>query len=211
MKFKFSKKIVTLFIIVLSAAVILGLKAARQDPAKSKEARTGLLAKVKGPDDAPIRIIEYVDFQCGSCAQAAEYLKDLMAKRPEQIRLEARYYPLRTHRHGFVSALYAECAARQGEFWPFYEELFKRQQHWGVLVDPRPVFEQTAKDVHLDVGQMKVCVEDEQIKEYINKSKEEGRVLRVQSTPTFFINERMIVGKFQLESELNRLLNEESH
>ena len=207
-KRKPSKKIFAVILLVVCVAVIFGLKLWRQQSLKSHEFRTGALAKVKGPEDAPIRLIEFFDFQCPSCAKGAVYLKEFIKKYPEKIRLEARYYPLANHQHGFTSALYAECAARQGLFWPFYDYLFNTQMQWSSLHDARPFFERIAKGLDLDMKKFDACLENKEVKQLIERSKEEGKMLGIESTPSFFINEKLFVGTHQLEEELNKLLGE---
>lgn len=70
------------------------------------------MVRIKGEANAPIKITEFTDFQCPSCAQGSKYLKKFMEGHPKAVHLEMKYYPLNMHRHAFMSARYAECAGK---------------------------------------------------------------------------------------------------
>lgn len=169
------------------------------------------LAKVKGKKDAPIQIVEFIDLQCPACAKGAQHLKKIIKQYPGKIRLELKYYPLSIHQHAFLSAHYAECAARQGQFWPFHDYLIDKQEYWAKLSDAKPTFELFAEWSQLDPRELKNCLEDKSVEGFILKDKSEGKMLGVKSTPTYFVNDKMFVGFEQLEAELKRLLNENNH
>ena len=202
---KVSKITVSVTIIAVCVIVISSINLVkamqRPDPAKSA------LARIKGNPAAPIHIVEFVDFQCGYCAQGAKDLREILKQHPNDIRLELRYFPLTSHVHGFTSARYAECAAQQEKFWPFEERLFENQQKWSGLVNPAPVFESLAKESNLDVPRLKACLQDKTIDEIIKTSRDEGSALGVKSTPTYFVNGKIAVGTNLLNQELAVFFN----
>ena len=110
------------------------------------------------------------------------------------------------HKHAMVSAQYAECAARQDKFWPFVEKVFDTQDNWKGLNDASVAFNVIAQDLSLDKSKLESCLKDQSVQEYILKNKQEGEKLGVQSTPTYFINNKMIVGTKNLEMELNQFI-----
>ncbi|MDO8580531.1 MAG: thioredoxin domain-containing protein, partial [Candidatus Omnitrophota bacterium] len=123
------------------------------------------------------------------------------------IYLELKYFPLENmHPHAKLSAQYAECAARQGKFWPFHDLVIERQPQWKRLIDAKPAFEIMAVEADLDLYKLKFCLEDEKITAFIDQDKEEGRQKGVRSTPTYFINGKMVVGATALEEELTLLV-----
>ena len=167
--------------------------------------------KIKGKDNAPIKVKEFIDFQCPACAYGAAYLKEMIDKYPSLIQFELKHYPLAMHAHGFTTSRYAECAAEQGKFWPFQDMLLARQSNWKRLADADPAFRQIAEEVHLDLHALQACLQDEAIDRAIEKDKEEGRRLGIRSTPTYFVNGKMLVGKKALEEELLLLLKEHGY
>ncbi len=165
-------------------------------------------SRVKGNPNAPIKIVEFIDFQCPACATGAKMIKEKMEIYPDQIFLEMKYYPLAMHQHAFTSSYYAECALRQGKFWEFQDLLIGRQIMWSNLPEVKTVFDDMAKEVGLKQDKLEACLQDEKIKETVMKTREEGDLLGVKSTPSYFVNDKLIVGSNNLKSELKSLLKE---
>ena len=162
-----------------------------------------ILPRAKGNPQAPLKIVEYMDFQCPACARGAFFLDDLLKNKPDEVYLEVKYFPLEgTHRHAVRSARYAECAAQQGKFWPVADLLFKRQSEWKDLINADPVFEEISRSAQLDLNKLDVCLANEATTEAIVKDKQEGQSRGIRSTPTYFVNEKMVVGSTSLEEEL---------
>lgn len=206
---KISKELATALIIVICVAVVYTTKSLVFRTNEHGPVET--IGKIKGSDDAPIKVTEFIDFQCPACAHGAAYLKEMVEKYPEAIRVELKHYPLQMHRHGYLSSRYAECAASQGRFWPFQDILLARQDSWQRLIDARPVFERIADESRLDRKKLKACLKDDRVDEIINKNKEEGRALGIRSTPTYFVNGEMFVGKKSLEEQVSKLLEEHGY
>jgi len=206
---KISKNFAAVLIIIICIVVVYTTKFLMQRSRKDGEA--GTVAKIKGTNSAPIRVTEFIDFQCSACAYGAAYLKKMIEKYPMAIRLELKHYPLQMHRHGYSSSRYAECAARQGKFWPFQDLLLARRSNWQRLVDVDPDFEHIDEDSHLDNREFSTCLQDNTIDEDIEKDKDEGNALGVRSTPTYLVNEKMVVGKKSLEEEITKLLEKNGY
>ncbi len=207
MKIKFSKKFTTFLIVVTCILLVLIIKiltaGSRGDLSQIQSGR------VKGNPQTPVKIVEFIDFQCPSCAHGSKILKKFMAENPMTIQLELKYYPLNMHRHAFLSAYYAECAAHQGRFWSFEDLLIERQDQWSKLYDAKPYFDILAKDVGLNSGQLNACLKDPKVESIILAEREEGKKLGVQSTPTYFIielpsnkqNSKILSKSFRVEKE----------
>lgn len=201
-----SKLRVTFFIVTVSAIVVLAAKFFLG--AASHGARSPAEMRTKGNKNAPIQITEFIDLECPACARGAEYLARMMAAHPEAIRLDLKYFPLPSHRHGFLAARYAECAARQGKFWPFHDALLSRQANWSRLMDATPAFALIAQEGALDTGKLNACLNDKSVDALIQQSHLEGEQRGVKSTPTYYVNGKMVVGLQSLEPEIDRLLAE---
>lgn len=197
---------VTFLIIAFSLAVVYGVKfflgIMPQNTLSPAQTRT------KGDKGAAIQIAEFIDFECPACARGAGYLSRVMAQHPSEIRLELKYFPLPSHRHGFLAARYAECAARQGKFWPFHDALIARQPNWSRLTDAVPAFALITREIALDPGRLEVCLKDKSVDALIRQGHLEGERRGVKSTPTYYVNGKMVVGVPSLELELGRLLAE---
>ena len=184
--------------------VLVGLIAGAKILGAPKEVLINLqTARAKGNPGARVRIIEYVDFQCPPCAYGIKYLKTFFDRHPNDIYLQARYFPLTgMHHHAMISALYSECAARQGKFWALDDLMMSQQSQWAPLISPQPVFQAMATQVGMDINQLNACLVSDDARRVINDEKSLGQSLGIVSTPTYFINNKMVVGTKSLEDEL---------
>ena len=83
-----------------------------------------------GPSHAPVTVVEYGDFECPNCKQAAPAVKLLLQRFTGRVRLIYRHFPLEeVHPHALHAALAAEVAAGQRKFWPMHDLLFENQPH----------------------------------------------------------------------------------
>src|SRR4051794_4042673 len=83
-----------------------------------------------GPSHAPVTVVEYGDFECPNCKQAAPGVKLLLQRFPGRVRMVWRHFPLEeVHPHALHAALASEVAAAQGKFWPMHDLLFENQRH----------------------------------------------------------------------------------
>jgi protein-disulfide isomerase len=160
-------------------------------------------ARTKGDPHARVKIVEYVDFQCPACAFGIKFLKTFFDQHPNDIYLVVRYFPLTNmHRHAMISALYSECAARQGKFWALDDLMIPQQAQWAQLISPEPVFQSMAGQVGINLGQLNTCLASDDARRVINDEKSLGQSLGISSTPTYFINNKMVVGTKSLKDEL---------
>jgi protein-disulfide isomerase len=195
-----SKKNITIVLVAAVIGVVIVLKLMQSNTAISVDP---VEARTKGPANAKLQVIEFIDFECPACAYGAEKLKDYMAKYPDSIRMEVKYYPLmNVHAHALQAASYMECTARQGKFWSFFDSVMPAQAQWTRLVNIEGVFNQMAEAAGVNMGQLKTCLSAEDVSVTIMGEKTVGRSMGVQSTPTYFINKKMVVGGKSLEEEL---------
>ncbi|MBN2386332.1 MAG: DsbA family protein [Anaerolineales bacterium] len=144
-----------------------------------------------GPEDAPITIIEFSDYQCPFCARwHSEVFDRLMANYPGQIRFVYRDFPLTSiHPGAMPAAEAANCANEQGAFWAYHEALFSYQYEFsnaGLL--------QYAVDLGLDSEAFSACLESHRYQDEVQADAQYALMVGVQSTPTFFINGRIVIG-----------------
>ena len=152
---------------------------------------------------ARVKIVEFIDFQCPACAYGIKYLKTFFDQHPNDIYLQVRYFPLTNmHHHAMISALYSECAARQGKFWALDDLMIPQQSQWAQLISPEPVFQAMAAQVGMNIDQLNTCLASDDARKVINDEKSVGQSLGIISTPTYFINGKMVVGAKSLQDEL---------
>jgi protein-disulfide isomerase len=190
----------TVVIVLVLVGLIAGAKifwASKGAPINFQEARA------KGNPAARVKIVEFIDFQCPSCAYGVKYLKAFFDRHPDDIYLQVRYFPLMNmHHHAMISALYSECAARQGKFWALDDLMMPQQSQWAQLISPQPVFQAMATQVGMNTAKLNACLASDDARRVINDEKSLAQSLGVVSTPTYFINNKMVVGTKSLEEEL---------
>lgn len=206
---KISKKILTVLIVFFAIAVISFTKFVIFQ-GKDKPSKV-VYTRAKGNPEAEIRIIEYVDFQCTACARGALFLKNFLQEHPDKIYLEVKYFPLKSHPESLSITHYVECAAIQGQFWPYYERLLDYDPHGKKQEDVELMLKEIARGIELNLQEFDACLNDETVITSIKEEKAEAKLLGINSTPTYIINDKMIVGKKSLKKELAVYFGSEEH
>lgn len=154
-----------------------------------------------GPKDAAVTIVEFADLQCGHCRKSHAYLEALRARRPDEIRIIYKHFPLdascneavnaSVHRQACRAAEAVECAAAQGRFTEMLDALFDHQTR---LFDP--VIMRLAHESDLDMDEFTACLDSERTRADVVADARVGDKLDIASTPTLYFNGRRIVGSF---------------
>ncbi len=207
---RLTKKNATFILIVV---LVMTVQAARFMDAKRNgpEVKPVDLSKSKGDINAPVKLIEYSDFQCSACKYASEQLAGYLKRFPEKIFVEYRHFPLSTiHPHAIRISVAAECAAKQGDFWPYYKKLFKEQKALFQTIRLDGMLEDFAAEQGLEAKAFSACMDDPQTEIDVREQKKGGVKKGVHATPTFFVNGEMIVGATSMTKRLDELLGEDS-
>jgi protein-disulfide isomerase len=157
----------------------------------------------RGGADAPVTIIEFSDFECPFCGRAVETLQRVEKTYGDKVRVVFRDYPLAMHRTAKRAAEASHCANEQGKFWEMHDKLFSKG---GPITDAD--LTRYAVQIALDRPAFDACLSSGKFKEAWKPSMDEGQRVGVQSTPTFFINGRLIVGAANYE-QFARVIDEE--
>jgi protein-disulfide isomerase len=146
-------------------------------------------APVKGPPNAPVTIVEYSDFQCPFCARARIVLQQVLDTYPDQVKLVFRHFPLERHPEAKLAAEAGECAARQGRFWEYHDQLFAGSPELSLAR-----LHSLAESLGLDRQAFSTCLEAGASRAKISEDLELGRRAGVTATPTFFVDGHMLEG-----------------
>jgi protein-disulfide isomerase len=137
-----------------------------------------------GPSHAPVTVVEYGDFECPSCKQAAPAVKLLLSRFTGRLRLVWRQFPLEeVHPHALHAALASEAAAGQGKFWPMHDLLFDNPRHLKL-----PQLRGYAERLELDLVRYDAEMSDTVYLQRVREDIEGGSASGVRATPTFFVN-----------------------
>lgn len=148
-----------------------------------------------GDPNAPVVIEEYSDYLCSFCKRFVDETEPSIIR--EFIADGLVYFVYHNFPLGPDSIAPAEaslCAADQGMFWEYHDILFANQ----LGHDPRAYsdrrLEAYAEAIGLDLEQFNSCTADRTFRVQVEQSQLEGIEAGVSSTPTFFINGKMIEG-----------------
>jgi Na+/H+ antiporter NhaA len=142
-----------------------------------------------GPVDAPLTLVEYLDYECPFCARVSGVGDELRAHFGDRLRYVTRHLPLPVHPHAELAAVAAEAAARQGRFWEMHAVLFAHQDELELedLVG-------YAAEIDLDVEQFLRDLDDEDLARHVEHDVASAEESGVRGTPTFFIGETRHIG-----------------
>jgi protein-disulfide isomerase len=154
-----------------------------------------------GPENAPVTLVEYGDFQCPHCGKAYPIVKAAQRTLGTQLRFVYRHFPLtRIHPEAEHAAEAAEAAGAQGAFWQMHDRLFERQ----FALDDDHLIEY-ATELGLNADRIRGELD---AGTYANRVREDfmsGVKSGVNGTPTFFINGIRYDGRWDLEPLLEAL------
>jgi protein-disulfide isomerase len=162
---------------------------AAEDPNKVYDIPIGK-SYVKGPKDAAVTIVEYSDFQCPFCSQAADLLKQVMDEYPGDVKLVYKNYPLPFHNQAMPAAQAAIAAGKQGKFFEMHDKLF---ENYRTLNDD--YYAKAAGEIGLDVEKFKKDFEAAETKSLVQDEMKEAGANGVRGTPTIFINGKKPQGR----------------
>ena len=152
---------------------------------------------VHGPEDAPVTIVEYTDYECSFCRRYNRLiLPQILDDYEGQIRYIVRHFPLaQLHPQAGGAAEAAVCAERQGRLWEYHDLLFSQEQ--GLSTESLLAY---ADQAGLDPGEFTRCLGSGEPAQVVRDDMERGATYGVRGTPAFFINGRVVYGAQPLEA-----------
>ncbi|MGH7928800.1 MAG: DsbA family protein [Candidatus Binatia bacterium] len=140
---------------------------------------------VIGPADAPLKIVEFSDFECSFCRQSHFAIRSAMERFPGRIAIVFRHFPLTSiHQHAFAAASASECAAVQARFTEYHDLLFVKQDSLGV----KSWLSYARESGVPDLQSFKECVEAETFRDVVLRDLGTAKMHELSSTPTFVVN-----------------------
>lgn len=199
----------------LAATIVGALRAGKKDAEALAEAKASKFGKAPappkllddpvpvatagsptlGPENAPVTLVEFSDFQCPYCYKAAADLGAVLKAYPDKVRLVFREYPLESHSNAATAAAAAIAAHRQGKFWTLHDALFANRQNLS-----RPNITALAAKAGLDMKRFQSDWSSKETAETIARDMKDGDGAGVEGTPTIFINGKRYHGALALDA-----------
>lgn len=162
-------------------------------------------APFKGGSDAKVTIVEYSDFQCPFCSKAALVMGEIEKKYGNKVKIVFKNYPLPFHSQARLAAEAALCAGEQAPkfFWKMHDAMFADQ----TKLDNENLIS-SAKKIGVKEAEFKACLLATKHKAVVDADMAEGQKLGLKSTPTFFINGKLVSGA-QPQEVFSEIIDEE--
>ena len=158
----------------------------------------------RGPEDAPITLVEFSDFECPFCVRVLPTLDQVEETYGDQVRIVYRQFPLNAiHPNAQLSAEASLCADAQGKFWEMHDAIFEARGKAGA-----DELKTMAADLGLDSEVFDGCLDSHEFRGQVLEDVEAGRQAGVTGTPALFINGRFLSGA-QPFNVVSRLIDDE--
>lgn len=158
----------------------------------------------KGPEDAPVTLAEFSDFQCPYCRGLSPTLQKIALDYKDKVRIVYLQFPLADiHPQALKAAEASLCAREQGKFWEMHDAMFADQGNLGI-----EDLKRKAAGLFLDMESFGACLESGKHFADVRNDVREGVKAGVSGTPALFINGRMLVGN-QPYSEIRKVIEDE--
>ena len=148
---------------------------------------------VRGPEDAPVTLVEYGDFECPYCGRAERIVRELLAERGD-VRYVWRHLPLTdVHPRAQLAAEAAEAAAAQGRFWEYHDLLLEHQDALAL-----PDLLDYAELLGLDADRFTEDLQEHTGAGRVAEDVDGADLSGVTGTPTFFVDGLRHYGEYDV-------------
>jgi protein-disulfide isomerase len=149
----------------------------------------------RGPQDAPVVLVEYTDFQCPYCSRVQPTIDALVSRYRDQVLFVSKNLPLPMHPQAQLAGEASLCAQDQAKFWEFRGWLFANQRTMN-----RDTMIAAAGSLGMDENIFGTCIDNGTHDAEVKADMDEARSFGITGTPGFLINGRVISGAQPIES-----------
>lgn len=189
-------------------AVVRNRRAAQDAALAQRPALASREAPSLGPDTARVRIVEFMDPACETCAVFYPLVKQILAGEPARLRLSLRHVPLHPGSELVVALL--EASREQGLYWQTMEALLSTQNQWVPrhVVMPERVWN-VVGGLGLDRDRLRTAMAGPEVSRRMAQDRDDARALQVEQTPEYFVNGRQMAsfGRQQLQNLIAEALS----
>jgi protein-disulfide isomerase len=144
-------------------------------------------AASRGPAEAPVTVVGFLDFQCPYCSRVGQVIDDMQKRYGSSLRFVFRHYPLPFHKDAAKASEAAMCAQQQGKFWEMHDKMFANQRALQAAD-----LKKYAGEVGLDADAFGQCLDSGRMAAKWQADVQEGTQFGVGGTPTLFVNGRLL-------------------
>lgn len=137
---------------------------------------------------AKLTLVEFGDYECPACGEYNLLVKQLLTDFSGKINFVFRDFPLTQHANAVISSQAAEAAGLQGKFWQMHDKLYETQNDWSTSSDAKSIFIGYAQSLNLDINKFNADIDSAVIKNKIQSGTNDGNLINITQTPTFYLN-----------------------
>ncbi len=142
-----------------------------------------------GPNDAPITLIAFIDFECPFCQRSYPITKEITQQFSGAIRFVFKHLPLSAiHPQALDAAVASSCAHKQNAFWPYYDQLFTQKN-----LDTDSLLSM-AQQSGLEKNSFSACLSQNPFIQDIQQDAADAIEIGVRGTPTYILNGQVLEG-----------------
>jgi protein-disulfide isomerase len=138
-----------------------------------------------GRTNAPVTLVEFVDYQCPFCKRfQTEIFPELKKNYIDsgKVQFISRDMPLEFHPYSFMAAEAARCAGDQEKYWEMHDALITYASPWSYEVVPN-----VAIEISLNMKTFQACVQSGKYRSDVQKDASEAAALQISGTPAFVL------------------------
>ncbi|MFH1466605.1 MAG: thioredoxin domain-containing protein [Pseudomonadota bacterium] len=150
----------------------------------------------RGPENAPITVVEFADYECPYCSRGYETMKAVYEKYDGKVKWYFRDFPLSFHQNAMAYATAAHCAGEQGKYWEMHDAILDNQKSIDAKGGPTGL----AKELGLTEAAFASCMENKEITKRIMEDMTDAQSVGVTGTPAYFVNGIMVSGAQPIEA-----------
>ncbi len=156
---------------------------------------------------AKVTILEYLSYSCGYCKKFHETKKEILAKYGNDVAFVIKNFDRGGPDKTLAQA--AECAADQGQFESFTDQLFANQdkvfaayQGSSPEADLENFIKASAEASGVGYSKLKTCLDSKKYEQLITDQTQEAISFGVMGTPSLFFNNRFFPGAIPTEDAM---------
>lgn len=147
----------------------------------------------KGSEDAQLVLVEFADFQCPACSAYSPIISALSDEFGDELLIVYKHLPLVSiHPNAIPASKASEAAGIQEKFWEMHDMLYDRQDDWSGERNPKSKFVSYAEELDLDTVRFEEDYEGSAVEQKIQNDLTLATRLRLNSTPSFILNDQII-------------------
>jgi len=137
---------------------------------------------------AKVTLVEFGDYQCPACIEYHPFVKRLLAEFPGKVNYVFRNFPLSQHANAPISAYAAEAAGLQGKYWQMHDKIYESTGEWVESGDAKSILIGYAASMGLDVKKFTADIDSNDVKDKVRSDTNDGNLVKLDATPTFYLN-----------------------